>query len=131
MPSAIADGEVDLAREMDAVVDQVGAHLALATWTPLRLQGRPQLEKGRHPIDRLASKIGTVGLADRLEPVAQAGVGVGHAGDGLVDELLGYRLAADMHRQLDRSVGHAAPRLRHRPPVEPRVLLGQEADLAS
>ena len=75
-------------------------------------------------------ELGPLALAQAAEVVADAVVAGDEAGDGLVDQLAGRRVAPPAHRQLDGLVRHgAASGLRR--PGELLRLLGEEEPLAA
>ena len=129
-PLGPAHREVDLARQHDAVVVEVGPQPALGHRSPPRLEAREALEEHVHPLGGLAVQLGPLALAQPAEVVADAGVAGDEAGDGLVDQLAGRRVAPPAHRQLDGLVRHRAARGLRRP-GELLRLLGEEQPLAA
>src|SRR3546814_4208015 len=77
--------EVDLAREHDLVVAEVGPQPALGDRAPAGLQRREALEELGGALHRLAVQPGPLALAEGLEVGADAVAAVDEPGDGLLD----------------------------------------------
>ncbi len=102
-----AEGQVDLAREHDLAFDRP-AHARLDRRCRTAVERRKTLLELDQLVDGETPQVGQVGLAEALDPVADAGVLVGEASEGLVDDVGGHWVATPVHHQLDGAVGDLA-----------------------